>query len=1581
MSPAAEHNEWLGLVPTSGPFLSVPVLLRAFPQGLDARDPALTAELRLAYAEWHDAPGNPVLHRAWTRWVLTRLLGFPEDLLAEGQALPPGLEAAFPEHGETLRPTLAILPPGEGPRRPALLVQVLPAGQGLEKPLAGAMWKATPAARMGDLLRVTDFPLGLVTNGEQWTLVSRVGENTGRADWFADVWLQEPLTLRAFTSLLGVGRTFGQAEDQRLPALLRASEGEQQEVTGRLGAQVREAVAVLIQAFDRLDADSGRTLLAGVEEKTLYEAALAVMMRLVFLFSAEERGLLLLGDPLYDQHYAISPLGAQLRERADLQGEEVLERFADAWCRLLTVFRAVHGGILHERLRLPAYGGTLFDPDRFPFLEGRPAGTRWSETPARPLRVDNRVVLHLLEALQFLQVKIPGSAEKIRRRLSFQSLDIEQIGHVYERLLDHTARRAGGVVLGLLGTGGRDPDARLEHLETLRAEGGESALLEELTDKTGRSESALRNALLGHSATGSRPGRRKGTLRPVTEATPPTAMELFPPTVVDGRLLAACGHDSALAARVTPFAGLLREDTFGRPAVVLPGSLHVTAGTDRKLTGTHYTPRALTEPIVKHTLEPLVFHGPAEGLPREDWRIKTPREILALKVCDLAMGSGAFLVEACRFLGLHLVRAWETVERDARPGTFVTTPEGDLATGDPAERLLPADPAERLAIARRCVADRCLYGVDINPMAVDIAKLSLWLITVQREQPFTFLDHSLKSGDSLLGITDLRQLENFSLRPDGQPILESFNLFRYTQKAAELRRQLEAFGSTSIVQVHEKERLLAEAETNTVRLRAAADFLLAAELTNPGERGWEGVRGIAASHMQAAWPEPLGEMQRRAAEALNGRRPFHWALEFPEICGEAEGVPGGFAAFVGNPPFQGGQKITGTLGTDYRDFLVARLADGQRGSADICAYFFLRAHSLLRPDSGIAGLIATNTISQGDTREVGLDQLAARGAIFPRAVPSRPWPGEAALEIAHVWLRRGEWKGEAILDDQSVVSITPFLTVPATVRGKPHRLMANAGKSFQGSIVLGMGFVLTPEAVGSLIAKDERNRDVLVPYLNGEDLNSRPDQSPSRWVIDFSDWPLDRSATGSWRDGSDEERKAWIRSGIVPHDYAGHTASDYPDCLDLVTLTVRPERLKNPDEGARKYWWRYLRPRSELYAAISSLEHITAISLVTHHVAFGIVDAHHVYAHRLAVFPISDYGSFSVMQSDVHEPWARAYSSSLETRINYSPSDCFETFPFPANLSSLHSIGARYHAHRQNLMLSRNEGLTKTYNRFHSDGETAADVVKFRELHIEMNRAVVDAYGWCDFVLNLDFYKTKQGLRFTLSEADRREVLDRLLLLNHSIYRKEVELGLHDKKVKKLGTKRRAVSTISAPLEMVTEFRFEDSSNPSLTPLISPAQDPMLPDSSRIPITIQNLYAYNLVRALLAAGGRDGLTWPRLRDAFVLATRPALLQQFASVEDAGLASAWATRWNEAATPSMLVPTLRALGGKNLEVKASPDGPQFSLKQSKKPKFTPDVSYDAWIALRVASSFAADTPPPLPESVEWIAAAREIALAI
>lgn len=1402
MSTARHHAEWLSLVEASGPFLSLPVLLKVFPSGLDAHDSEHLKLLRLAYEEWQDnqqgARPEKAIHRAWVEFVLRQTLELPEEVLLEGQRIPPGLQITIAEQSEILRPDWVIVNPQgtANAGKPRLLVQIVPAEQDLEKALTGQRWKASPATRMMELLHAANVRLGLVTNGEHWMLVNAPrGETTGFISWYGTLWLEEHLTLRAFRSLLGVRRFFGVDDSEILETLLTQSISDQQEVTDQLGYQVRRAVEVLVQALDRIDQDRKRTLLKNIAESQLYEAALTVMMRLVFLFAAEERKLIPSagGETLYNDNYAVSTIAAKLRSDADKFGEEVLERRSDAWCRLLATFRAVFGGIRHDLLDIPAYGGSLFDPDRFPFLEGRIQGTEWKKISAEPIPVNNRIVLHLLEALQILQIRIGGTLEP--RRLSFRALDIEQIGHVYEGLLDHTAVRATSPVLGLIGT--REPEITLADLERLQGQ-GEEDLVKALKEQTNKSPAALKKAL---------------------------SAQILPR--MQERLRVACNNDGELYQRVLPFADLIRLDTLDYPVVIPTGSVYVTQGSNRRETGTHYTPRSLTEPIVQYTLEPLVYEGVAEGKPKSEWRLKSARDLLLLKICDMAMGSGAFLVQTCRYLAERLVEAWETAERE-NPGKVVIAPEGTLSQFRPDECPIPKDSDERLTVARRIVAERCLYGVDKNPLAVEMAKLSLWLITLAKGRPFTFLNHALKWGDSLLGVTDAKQVEFFHLNPkEGNQLAIISTICRpLLQEAIAKRQELEGFSVNDIRDLQRKDELLEEAEKALNQVRFIGDLLVGEALMQAGKTGNLVVEDLGVLSQQVAGVLAMeGEERQRQIEVLyakakrmldignpggqSPRKTFHWALEFPEVfliggtevptTNEEKDVRSkhfsasklGFDALVGNPPFQGGQKITGVLGTDYRDFLVERIANGKRGSADLCAYFFLRAQQLLNSQGGF-GLVATNTIAQGDTREVGLDQLVANNCVIPRAVPSRKWEGSASLEVAHVWLRKGNWQSEFILDEKPVDGITAFLTTPGKAVGKPYRLVANQDKSFQGSIVLGMGFVLTPEEAQALIEKDSRNKDVLFPYLNGEDLNSRPDQSPSRWVINFKDWALDAE--------HDDPKKPKGKPYAV----------DYPDCLAILEEKVKPERDKNTfSKSAREKWWLYERSRPELYDAIADMKRVIAIPLVSKYFICAWESTGIVYSHALGIIATESNADFSLIQSTLHEEWSRTQGSTLETRMRYTPSDCFETFPFPestkvrskdfspsstlvltTNLNTnvnmnLEKIGEKYYTHRQSIMQTRQEGLTKTYNRFHNPEETAADIQQLRLLHIEMDNAVSAAYGWQDLDLGHDFHETKQGLRYTISETARREVLDRLLLLNHERYAEEEAQGLHDKGKKK----------------------------------------------------------------------------------------------------------------------------------------------------------------------------------------------------
>jgi hypothetical protein len=649
-------------------------------------------------------------------------------------------------------------------------------------------------------------------------------------------------------------------------------------------------------------------------------------------------------------------------------------------------------------------------------------------------------------------------------------------------------------------------------------------------------------------------------------------------------------------------------------------------------------------------------------------------------------------------------------------------------------------------------------------MAVEMAKLSLWLVTMAKDQPFTFLDHAIKCGDSLLGITDLDQLRYFHLDPaEGRRLHSTFVdptevIDPAIKDAIEIRRRLQAIEVRTVRDANTKAALHREAEEKLQVLRAIGDHLVAATLSTAteGKSAVENRLLAAAEHVIEAIDgdrEDLAQLRKRTQAWLDAGRPpsgpprppFHWPLAFPEVF--LDRPAGRFDVVIGNPPFLGGKRIRGPMGQDYREYLVAQIASGTKGNADLVAFFYLRAAQIARR----FGLLATNTISQGDTREVGLDQLTADGWTVYRAVKSTKWPGEASLEIAKVWATDGGWSGHHSLDGITVPGITPALDPASRVSGSPERLAANAGTSFIGSFVNGLGFVLTPEEADELKRDDARNAEVLFPYLNGQDLNSSPSLEASRWVINFFDW-------------SEEQ------------------ARDYPDCFRLVEERVKParERLKNKPKE-KQYWWRYERRGVELYQAVSGYERVLVIAATSKVVQPAFVPTGQVFSHALAVFSYDEVGDFGVLTSGFHWWWACTHASTLETRIRYTPTDCFETFPRPQITTAIDEAGHALDTHRSAWMIENDEGLTKTYNRVHNPDDDTPGIARLREMHVTLDSAVADAYGWSDLDLGHGHHDTPWGTRFTFQPSVRQEILDRLLELNHQRYKEEVRRGLHDK--------------------------------------------------------------------------------------------------------------------------------------------------------------------------------------------------------
>lgn len=1317
------HNEWLSLIEISGPFLAIPVLKEAFPQGLEELDGIKRKRLRQAYEEWREAsemddPQFPDLHRAWIEEVLARGLELDEDgkgdVLKSGDKLPENLRVALPEHGITLAPDMAVIDEQQS-NKALLLIHIYPAETDLEATSKMDGWAASPAERMVQLCRMTGCRLGFITNGERWMLIDApVGAVTTFASWYARLWSQEQITLQAFVHLLGIRRFFVDTAEQ-LPALIDRSLKFQDEVTDALGEQVRRAVEVLIQSLDKADLDRNRELLRDVAPTELYEAGLTVMMRLVFLLSAEERGLLLLGDERYEAHYALSTLRLQLRA----ESEEILERRWDAWSRLLAIFRAVFGGIEHESLRMPALGGSLFDPDRFPFLEGRAKGSNWHTDIAKPLPIDNRTVLLLLEAIQQFQ----------GRTLSYRALDVEQIGYVYEGLLERTVKRTSEVTLELDATkSAKTPWVTLGELESARLDGS-AQLATLLQERSGCSASRIRNDLA----------------------------KAVDDTVAD-RLLTACQTNTDLRDRIKPYAHLLRNDPWGYPLVYPKAAFIVTTGSDRRETGTHYTPKSLTETIVAETLTPIVYVGPAEGKPREEWVLKSPVELLDLKICDPAMGSGAFLVQACRWLSDRLVEAWSLAEKN---GQFVTI-DGNVSNDMAGSEPLPRDAETRTVIARRLIAERCLYGVDLNPLAVELAKLSIWLVTLAKGRPFGFLDHNLRCGDSLLGIHRLDQLTELSMTPTGkgQQRLFGQNIERAVYEAIELRQRLREMPIRDIHDVEAMARLDADARRKLEVPERIADAFIGGVFASGGNSSAVdnaiATLSIQAGHAVDGDQNAIDAIVAQARSTLSvdlpagktSRRAFHWPLEFPEVFSRELS---GFDALVGNPPFLGNRLWKGALG-ERLQWQCQMVLGSSPSKIDLCVVFHRRSVDLLR-NGGCYGLLANTNIAQGDAIKIGLGVIVLKGVIY-FAKKKMPWPGNAAVDVAVISFFKGPWNADCMADDCRCRRIGSRLEPEDSNAWSPLALHDSAF-AFEGvNNSQGLAFVISAKSPWFELLKNE-SESLLKPYISGDEITSSALNRIERWALDIADRNLDE------------------------------IARNWPIAFRFINEAVKPSRTNialMSYKGLIERWWQFWNHRAELMRRIRLKDKFIAYAKTTKYPICMLASADAIFTNNVVLIEFSRPDLFAICLGSPFRNWITVFSgASYGERIKVSISGAIATYPIPTKIVSSIGIQAAENFNELAIQYSNREqcGLTVVMNMINSPMVDDPIITELRQLMEVIDTEVLVAYGWGDIEIKYSFLKFTGGSandswRWALSEEVSGELMLQLTELNRQRFEENI---------------------------------------------------------------------------------------------------------------------------------------------------------------------------------------------------------------
>lgn len=786
-------------------------------------------------------------------------------------------------------------------------------------------------------------------------------------------------------------------------------------------------------------------------------------------------------------------------------------------------------------------------------------------------------------------------------------------------------------------------------------------------------------------------------------------------------------------------------------------------GEGRAKSGSHYTPDELVEPLIRHSLEHLIAEK--LRLARES-KSDPVAALLTLKVCDVACGSGHILLAAARRLGREVAL---------------------LRTGEEQ----PSPDAMRHAV--RDIIRHCIHGMDLNPLAVELCKVALWLEAHVPGSPLSFLDHRIHCGNAIVGLAHRSELQRGI--PD-----EAFKTLPGDDKdlAAALRKQNkeERKGQTSLnlagrvaddrralddayrrfdqmpeinagdyhVRRSEYEKFRDNPHLQNLRLLADAQVAQFYLPKTPDNRGQHVTHDTFCRWMEGLNPTGPGIA---AAAALSQRKRFgHWFIEFWDVVDA-----GGFDLVIGNPPYLGGKAISGNYGNAFGEWVKWQYAPA--GLSDLVVFFLRRAYDLLR-HGGFLALITTNSIKDGDVRADGLEQVVRQGGELGFVVSGTMWPGVANLYISLFALHKGPWVNRPrLLDGRSVPFISAFFEGYAD-DGQPVCLPANMGRIYQGSVVLGDGFYVSAETASRLIADDDRNREVVLPVINGDELNNEPLQSTSRTVISFLNWPVERA-----------------QSYIAP--------------FEIVERLVKPDReaiADNPRNlGAKEKWWQFIWPRPELYAKARQLSRCFVVARTTKHLSFSATASDRIFTDALFVFTTDRWDDFAVVQSTLHEVWARKYSGALKKDLRYSPTDCFLTFPFPRNPASeaaLAAIGEAYHEHRRALMRDLWLGLTDLYNLFHDPALTPALVTesrgdratitgdegfvrlqRLRELHRELDQAVLTAYGWhtdSDFgpalalrhdFHPLDFLPENDRIRLTLHPESRREVLARLLKLNH----------------------------------------------------------------------------------------------------------------------------------------------------------------------------------------------------------------------
>ena len=960
-------NQWWTELRHGGLLLSPAIIEEMFPNGPDKIDQKRIEKLYDAYIKYitnieRFSKNSPKLSESLYRWIddiFDQFLDVPATSWIKENKVPEELKV-ISSFGEKLRPNRVLTYIKEHRYLIKIDKQAKTLGLGRNK---------REFAKFLELLRKTKIQLGVFTNGHQIRLVYAGLDHDSWIEWDVERWFEDPIgeeLLTGFFHLCGRSLNFNKIEDKwALLHYVQYSRIKQSDLSSVLGNQVREAVEILLETLDLgirdipelLDPLKNLEITQKQHLNALYQASIRIIMRLVVVFFAEARELFPRSLERYDQSYGLEGLFRILIEAEQEEGSEILKNNVSGWTRVLALFNLIYDGSSFSDIPIRPYGGILF----------RPGNSASEDLTLRAisifsnsrLNISDYTILQILRKLKIgsLKVKKGRYFAWVHGPVDFSELSAEYIGMMYEGLLDYQVRQVSPeeeaiVILKL----GKQPALPITRLESLREEE-----LKELIQKLSKEKfiQVIKDEEEGEEDDDEDNQVEEEEEEEENEDFQTSQEELYQRALKWAKKAVEKAKKVKKTKKMTDddYEKLLEEagkKLISREGIYGEGRYYLIQNSgNRKGSGTFYTKPQLVIPTIQRTLEPLVYDELSDGRKVP----KTPETILFLKICDPAMGSASFLVATLRYLSNalydSLIYNKKIVPHNSNK-TIISIPIGKDPSGYLKEDTFTVyaieinEKAEVQIKSRlkRYIMESCIYGVDINSLAVELAKLSLWIETMDRELPFTFIDHKLKLGNSMIGCrlsnfrdypvmawervagdsnhsygidigknewtNKIKKFKQEIIKPEMVTFIKSLNqteiiefLNDFDKKTINRKNNIlklylelhrfDLFDSTKVDDNEKKEIFYREKFLNNydlLKLKTQMDLWCSVWFWPPDK--------LSVCPTPLNYLNPSKDSKIVIGELRQKHKFFHWEIEFPDVFLKDNG---GFNAIIGNPPW------------------------------------------------------------------------------------------------------------------------------------------------------------------------------------------------------------------------------------------------------------------------------------------------------------------------------------------------------------------------------------------------------------------------------------------------------------------------------------------------------------------------------------------------------------------------------------------------------------------------------------------------------------------------------------------------------